>query len=572
MGAHALGDSERHPSSNRVAFALAVLFTLGAASVFIAGALHAGPVVWADACGYLSAAQVVAERHQYGHSLIQLNVLMLPDPPEIDRVGWWPPGYPVAIALASGMRADDPARMIAAAHALDLISQLLAAAGFGVLAGIASRNRTAGVLTAGLYLLSVPIIHEIPRLQSEHLYMPLLAWALVLHLSAARKPRAATIAGAAVLWALAGLTRHVAIVAAGCAGLAVIASAWRERDRWRRIGVGLIPTFACWAGAAAWVARNTAVAGRARDHLEPGPDPYVPQIFETVWAYLLGLSGPPLAPSALPRMRDMIVLAGGGLLTVALITLIVVTMQRRREQRDPAWHWLAVFAATFIPLTLAMLVYASVNQRINTLFGRYVSPTTAITVVLLIAGAAQLRTLRAPVVLLAICIAAGGLLQGVTNLLLPNAWEKMADLRELHDSPAVREAVRGQALLLTARDGPRPAVDLVPAAVFLPEARTIYWLDNPQYSGVTLTGDDIARLAREGTFSLILRGPEQRLVAEWGHEESRLALLRRGISEALIDEQLAEIDYLREFTVHPPWETEVVARAGEWTIERVVPQ
>lgn len=312
MGAH--GDGDRRPSSNRVAFALAALLTLGAASIFIAGALHAGPVLRADACGYLSAAQVVAERHQYGHSLVQINAIMLPNPPGIDPVGWWPPGYSVAIALASCMSADDPERMVAAAHALDLIGQLLAAAGFGVLAGIVGRNRTASVLTAGLYLLSVPIILDIPRLQSEHLYMPLLAWALVLQLRAVEKPCALTVAGAAVL---------------------------------------------------------------------------------------------------------------------------------------PA-----------------------------------------------------------------ICITAGGVLQGVTNLLLPNAWQSMADLRALHDSPAVREAVLGQALLLTARDGPRPAVDLVPATIFLPEARSVYWLDNPRYSGVTLAGDDVAALARRGTFGLILRGPEERVVPE----------------------------------------------------------
>ncbi len=573
MGAHGHGDGDRRPSSSRVAFALAVLFTLGAASVFIAGALHAGPVVWADACGYLSAAQVVAERHQYGHSLVQLNAITLPDPPELDRIGWWPPGYAVAIALASGMSADDPARMIAAAHALDLIGQLLAAAGFGVLAGMVGRSRIAGVLAAGLYLLSVPIIYEIPRLQSEHLYFPLLAWALVLHLSAARRPRAATVAGAAVLWTLAALTRHVAIVPAGCAGLAIIALAWRQPDRWRRIGVGLLPTFACWATAAAWVARNIAIAGRASGHWEPGPDPYVPQIFETGWAYFLGLSGDPLAPSALPQARDMIVLAGGLLLAVALITLIVVAIVRRREEHDPAWRWLAVFAATFIPLTLAMLVYTTVNQRLNTVFGRMISPATTVTIVLLVAGAARLRAVRAPVILLAICIAAGGLLQGVTNLLLPNAWDSQADLRALHTSDVVRAAVRGQALLLAARDGPRPAVDLAPAAVFLPEARSIYWLDNPQYSGVTLTGDDIAALARRGTFGLILRGPEERVVrCEASGEAGWLASAREAVCAKYVEAQVVEIGYLREFTVHPPLRTEPVARAGEWTVERVVPE
>lgn len=559
------------PARSRAAPALALLFVLGAVAIFCAGALHAGPVLWPDACGYLSAARAFAERHVYGMSLIQLNPLTLTDPPELDRIGWWPPGYAVAIALASGMSADDPERMIAAAHLLDLLGQLLAAAGFGLLAGVAGGSRTAGMIAGALYLLSAPVIYEIPRLQSEHLYLPLLAWATVLHMSAARRPRAAPVAGAALLWALAALTRHVAVVAAGCAGLAMIALAWRERDRRRRIGVGLLPTFACWAAAAGWAARNLAISGRPGGHYEAGPDPWLPQIFEVGFAYFLGLSGQPLAPSAAPEIRDMLVMAGGLLLAVALVTLAVLVILTRHRATDPSWRWLAVFAATFIPLTLALLVYASVNQRLNTVFGRLIAPATAVTIVLLVAGAARLPTLRAPVALLCICIATGGLLQGATNLLLPDAWEGLADLRALHADGAVRDAIEGRRVLLAARDGPRPAVDLVPATAFLPGARTIYWLDNPQYAGVTLTGDDIADLAAQGAFELIVRGPAQRVVpcAQGGGPEW-LRRARRAVCEEYIEQQMVEIDYLRQFTVRPPLATESLAGVGEWTVERLV--
>ncbi|MGC9318537.1 MAG: hypothetical protein ACP5KN_10965, partial [Armatimonadota bacterium] len=113
------------------AITLAAIFILGAAALYAAGMLHAGPVLWPDACGYLSGAKMVAERGEYGLPLVQLNRSVLPDPPDLDRVPWWPPGYSAAIALASGMRGGDPTTMVAAAHMLGLACELAAAAGFG---------------------------------------------------------------------------------------------------------------------------------------------------------------------------------------------------------------------------------------------------------------------------------------------------------------------------------------------------------------------------------------------------------------------------------------------------------
>ncbi|MEA3403429.1 MAG: hypothetical protein U9R79_19460 [Armatimonadota bacterium] len=565
-------DSSGSPARwRRAAVALGAAFVLGAAGLYTAGMLHAGPVLWPDACGYLSGAKVVAERQEYGLSLVQLNPFVLPDPPDLDRVPWWPPGYSVAIALASGLNPGDPSAMVAAAHVLDLVCELAAAAGFGLLAALAVRSSTAGFVAAGLYLLSAPCMFEAPRLESEHLYLALMAWAAVLHMRGASRPRGREIAGAAVLWALAALTRHVAVVAAGCAGLAAVAIAWPHADRWRRAAYGLLPTLACWAGAGAWVVRNLAIAGRPTAPLWPGLRGYAAQATEVALSYFWGISGTALMPSAAPQMRDLVMLAGGFLLGASLLTLAVAAVMGRRQHSPEAWRWLLVFAGCLVPVSILMLVYVSVNQRINTPFGRLISPATAVTVALLIAGAVRYGLLRAPVILLAICITAGGLLQGATNLLLPNGWEALADLRALAADEQVREAVRGKRLLLAAEDGVRPAVDLVPVSVFVPTARTVYWVDNPQYAGVVLSGEDIADLVRQGAFELLLRGPRRRVVE--GAAAAGVGTVRRArerVREQYAQGQLNEIRYLQQFTVRPPLKTGTIATHGDWTVERVL--
>ncbi|MGC9319775.1 MAG: hypothetical protein ACP5KN_17210, partial [Armatimonadota bacterium] len=440
-----------------------------------------------------------------------------------------------------------------------------------LLAALAAGSSTAGFVAAGLYLLSAPCMFEAPRLESEHLYLALMAWAAVLHMRAATRPRTAAIGAASLLWALAALTRHVAVVAAGCAGLATLAVAWPHADRWRRTAYGLLPTLVCWATTGGWMIRNLAVAGIPRAQLPPGVRGYGTETVAVVLSYFWGLSGIPLMPSVAPHVTELAMVAGGFMLAASLLTLAVTVVVRRRERSPAAWRWLLIFACLLVPVTIVMLIYVSVVQRINTPFGRLISPVTAVTIVLLVAAAARYRLVRAPVILLAVCITAGGLLQGITNLLLPNGWEALADLRALAADRRVHEAVRGRRLLLAAEDGVRPAVDLVPAALFVPAARTVYWVDNPQYAGVVLSGQDIAGLARRGAFELVLRGPRQRVVdGDTAAASGILGSAEQRVHEQYAEAQLTEIRYLRQFTVRPPLETETIATQGDWTVEQVL--
>jgi len=572
------GDGRRGSAASvprsRAVLILALLFVVLAAGLLIASAMHAGPVVWPDSCGYISAAQVLIEQGHYALSLIQLNPYVLPDPPEFDRAPWWPPGYSVAIALASGWRADDPAGMILGAHALDILAQLLAAAGFGVLVYTVSRSRVAAALTAGLYLLSAPILYEIPRLQSDHLFLALLAWASVLHLRAAQRPRPATIAGAAALWALAALTRHAAIIAAGCAGLATVALAWPKPDRWRRMAVGLVPTVVCWATSGGWLLRNMAVAGRVSGHYDEGALGYASQIMTVGLAYFSGFAVIPFVANVLPWLRNAICVAGTLLLLVTLIDLIRRLPSHFREsagEADDAFRWLLLFAGTFIPLTIFVLIFVGVKQQLNTPFGRLVAPATATTLALLVAAGARIEGLRPPVAMLGILIAAGGFLQATTNLLLPAAWPNLADVRALHESAAMREAIRGQRVLLASREGIRPATDLVTASVFVPGARTVYWVDDPQYAGVQLSAEDIEALAEMAKFDFILRGPEDRI--SWDTHKIRprwLAELRSRLAGPYLRGQRREVNVLRRFIVRPELHSEPVVEVGDWTLERVL--
>jgi len=243
--------------ADRIADRRALIAALGLAVVavglYAVGQQHAGPILWADAAGYLSGAQVIAKRHLYGLSLIQLNPHTITELPELDRVPWWPPGYSTAIAVVSLMRYSDPLQMLVATHWMNLLGQITAAAGFGVLAWQGSGRPFTGPLVAALYLLSGPVTYEAPRILSEHLAMPLIAWAAVLHLKATTTQRPAFVIGAGVLWAAAVLTRYNAAFIAGFAGLASVIALGPTRTNWRKAVQGLAPTIVAWLALATWL-------------------------------------------------------------------------------------------------------------------------------------------------------------------------------------------------------------------------------------------------------------------------------------------------------------------------------
>lgn len=307
----------RSPSTSVI---LAGLLAVCAVGVYCAGQRNAAPMVWPDACGYLSAARVLATRGTYGLSVVQLNRLTLPEAPELDRIGWWPPLYSLAIALAAGSRMNDPVSLVAAANAIDLAGELLAAAGLGLLVWIAVRNVGAALLTGGLYLFSGPCMSEAPRILSEHLYMALAALAAAVHLVVVKRGGWLPATAAGVLWGLASLTRHWGVIVIACAASASVLALWSVPDRRRKLLAAVVTPAIGWSIWLAWAGRNYLTAGRAGGYYAPGQGPFGEQVLQTVLAYCLGFCANPAAPSVSPACRDFLGFMGAIALFVTLIT------------------------------------------------------------------------------------------------------------------------------------------------------------------------------------------------------------------------------------------------------------
>ncbi len=510
---------------------------------------------------------MLAERHIYGLDLIQLNPETTVAPPEIERVPWWPPGYSAAIALVSGMSASDPLRMVLAAHWLNIVGQLTAAAGLGVLAWLATRRRLAGMVVAGLYLLSGPLMSEGPRIISEHLFMPLVAWAAVLHLKALTSRHRGFVLGASVLWSAAALTRYPGAVLAGIAGLACLMVLWPRRDRWQRLGQAITPMIVCWSVLAAWLTRNIFLEGRITQPYAPGEVSLTTQAWEAVMAWLVGTCGIPVVPSVAPEVRSMSVSLGGFFLAVALLVISISLLRARSCEQPVEWRWLRSFCLIGIPLLLALLVFAAMRGRVNTLFGRLMMPTSALTILLLVTSAFRLRPTRLPVALVAVWLVTAGLLQGTTNLMVPDGREQLDGVVALARSPQVQTAARGQRLLLLPRGGIGPSPLMLQAGVFVPAA-TVYWIDNPLYSGIELGPDRVEDFVASGAVDGLLRGPSHPQV-QFPPRGPGPERLRRHVYVQYIAGQQRELGNLQ---IHPgalslPMKT--VAEEGPWTIQQI---
>ncbi len=118
----------------------------------------------------------------------------------------------------------------------------------------------------------------------------------------------------------------------------------------------------------------------------------------------------------------------------------------------------------------------------------------------------------------------------------------------------------------------RPAPDLLTAGVFLPTARTIYWADDPLYSGVVIGEEEVRRMVRSGEVDYLLARPllvpsEPAEPAAEGKGLARLRYVARGLWAGRLRREL-----VRCVTMGLPLglATRPVARVGEWVLEEPV--
>ncbi|HCA48182.1 MAG TPA: hypothetical protein DEP45_12770 [Armatimonadetes bacterium] len=548
---------------------LAVVAALAVAIFYSIMQQQAGPLLWPDAVGYVSGAQALVKRGVYSLSTMQFTPELLDAPSEINPVPWWPPGYSAAIALVSGLQADDPVRMVLATHALNLAGQLLAGLGFGVLASLTSGRRIAAPVVAGLYLLSGPVIYEAPRVLSEHLFMALVAWALVAHVKVVEAPHWRYVAVASVFWSAAVLTRYTGAPLAALAGMAGAVTLWQSEDRWRRIAGALVPSAAAWLTLAAWLGRNHFIAGRLTQHYAEAGHPASFKALELLYAFTLGLSGIPTDPNIISGPDLLIAFLGGFFLIFTLVAAGLEGLRLPAPTRTLAWRWLRLLCLVGIPLLLASLLLASLRGRLNTFWGRMMMPLEALTLVFLMGAAIRRQAARVPFVALALCVVVGGLTAGVSNLMLPSGRHRLAEFASIAGSPAMREAVRGRRVLIAGDSCIPVAVLSVPAAVFLPEAEAVYWLDNPGYTGLVLGPGSLQDLMAQCRIEFLLRGPDEYLTS---YQEGGIGpeALRRKLHAQLVELEREELEASEDWKVCLPLHTRPVSRAGMWSLEEIV--
>lgn len=566
------GSPKRSSRPSRLPLMGAALFFACCAALYIAGQRHAAPVIWPDACGYLSAARVMATRGVYGLNLVQLNPWTLPEAPELDRLGWWPPLYSLVIALAAGHGVMDPAHLVATAGNLDLIGMLVAAAGLVALIAVASGSLPAGLLGGGLCILSGPFLSEVPRVLSEHLYLPLATWAAVLHLLAVKRGGWRLALGAGALWGLACLTRHWGVAAAVCAG----GAAWMvlRGQGWRRWlpSVLLAPGMGV-ASWAAWTARCLAVTGHSGGFYATGRGDFGKQLLISLRCYLTNFCWNPSAGPCLRELQGITAFQGMVILGVSVLITVALYRRLRRDPESSGLRWLLVLAlGSTLAAVLGLAVFRSVKW-INHPGGRMMMEACAVTIAALVSAAARLPVLRAPVALLGLCILLGGALQGTSNLLLPTQQERIADIAALGGDERLQELVRGRRILLMAQDGVRPSSDLVGASVYLPTAATLYWVDNERYTGTLPGPRELTSLIRRAPVDYVLAGPIYHpLIPKLPPAgEGLLDHMRASSWGFFLEMDEGEFEILHEQVQPLPVASREVARVGEWRLLQVIP-
>ncbi|MCD6351359.1 MAG: glycosyltransferase family 39 protein, partial [Armatimonadetes bacterium] len=539
-------------------------------ALYVASHHHASPVLWPDACGYLSAARVLVQRGRYGLDLVQLNPRTLAAPPEIDPVGWWPPAYPVALALLSEFNAE-PDHLLAAAHWLDLAGELAAAAGLGLLARLVVGEAWAGLLAGALYLLSGPSLSEAPRLLSEHLFMAFVAWACLSHLLAIRGRHTSWAVAAGLLWGLAALTRHWGLVLVLCATGATF---WALRGQLRHrglrgAGVPIAVAVALWG---AWALRDWLVGGMLSGNYAPGSSSPVPEFFLAVGAYLYGFVANPIGPAALPVFRTVVCALGA--VVVLLNWKLVMTRfgPGASPKSEVAERWLLAAAVLFTATGVFGPALLRSLRFINVPLGRFMMPPVALSLVAFCVVAARCQKPLALAALAAVIVAGGGE-QGLSNLLRARGWALADDCRPLARDAALREALAGERVLLLSREGLRPVPDMVQAAVFLPTAATVYWPDSPLYTGITLEPQQLHRFVEKAGVRYVLLGPRERRAQSGPADFDRTGPIGRWRSRVrnrawAIEKR--EIDFLRRFLRPSRLRLRPRMTVGQWELAEIV--
>ena len=339
--------------------------------------------VTTDSESYLDVATNLLDGHGLVTRIVDSWRPAAPDP-----LGLWPPGYPVAIALAGrlGMPLE------AAARSLSVASFMVFAAAFHALARRAALGRGGALAVTALALATTGIARASVMAWSEMPYLALVTLGLVRALAfeepGGRGAARAFVAGLAL--GLAAITRTIGILVIPLAGLAL-----------RHFRSTRAATVAWWLGAlappAVWLVHNQIYFGSPLGPPGAAPDRGAAEIARATLSGLRwGLLPEPLAASTAISYTLLAGIVLGGLVAlrlslaariaagVALVHVVAVAVLRGSYMGErfltPGYPFLWLAAGA----TLAEL--AASGARVFPWAAR------ALTVLLLVAAAFDLRT------------------------------------------------------------------------------------------------------------------------------------------------------------------------------------
>ncbi|NSW56452.1 MAG: hypothetical protein HPY44_10580 [Armatimonadetes bacterium] len=511
--------SLRRGLTSRQRLVLVAAFATAATLWLVIVYCHSAPIIWADSCGYLSAARTIHNEGVFGYRLVQLNPDTLADPPDTVRGGWWPPLYPFVISLIAGDSINTAEGAERAFFGLNLAGQLASLALLGWLIVSATGSLPAGFVAVGVYVLSAPSIWEAPRVVSEHLFMPLLLGAMLAQLRSIHCGRVWPALLAGVLWGLAGLTRHNALVLLACACLAALIIQWKGGFRPVLVSA-FIPGIMGAPIWGAWAVRNLMVTGEViGGYYAPGTGDLFLETVRTLRGFLEGFATLPWHASLWPAYRTGLSLFTALLVIVAwLVSIRWIARQRNIPKPQ---RWLVAVGALMTAVSLAMLISTNARFHINNPLGRFMLPPLTGTLCVLLPAAVRERVSRAVLVVLSICVALGGLELGISRLMEPGGRALTRACRPDVMAPLVESILQGRPVLLSEGPNIAPASVILTVSLYIPRVKTLYWIDSPSYSGVTVDSGHVEQLAARTGMRHVLQGPPIPIVFERYWPESR---------------------------------------------------
>lgn len=564
----------RHGFTSRQRLILAAAFATAATLWLVIVYRHSAPIIWADSCGYVSAARTIHNEGVFGYRLVQLNPDTLADPPEIVRGGWWPPLYSFVISLVAGDGINTVEGVEGALFGLNLAGQLASLALLGWLIASATGSISAGLVAVGLYALSGPSMWESPRVVSEHLFMPLLLGALLAQHGAVRSGRLWLSLLAGVLWGLAALTRHNALVLLACACLAALIVLWR--GGFRRVLMGaLVPGLLGLLIWGAWAVRNLMVTGEViGGYYAPGTFDPVLETVKTLRGYLEGFATVPWSASPWPSLR--IALSLSTALLVIVVWLLSIRWTTRDRTVPKAQRWLVASGALITAVSLAMLISTNMKFHINVPLGRFMLPPLVGTLCVFLPAAVRANSSRVALFVLSTCLVLGGLESGASRLMQPSGRALTKACRPDVSAPLLGGALRDRPVLLASGPDLAPASVILPVSLYLPEVKTLYWIDSPPYTGVTVDSGHVRRLATRTGMRHVLQGPALPAVFErYWPETHRVPMVPVRLQDALRERaraKFADADELQRDRTRPlVISTRVTAAGGAWRLLELEP-